>query len=350
MSSLEGVGIYTLVLFERWRIGYQRFGTILGPPCYYNRFSPGSMHSFTDLQALDEYLAELDAAAAVSDDRLRAMFNSFEWRREPTPEKDPYSAAYKEWQMSLYSALAGVTNYDTANERSHFDVDQAVGRPFPYLTGSPSTVGDHLMGIGFLIKTAGIGPGARVLEFGPGWGNTTLAFAQLGCHVTAVDIEPNFVDLVNRRVRAAGLEVEAIRGDFNLFYDSDRQFDAVVFFESFHHCSDHLLLLHSLRNRVPADGVVVFAGEPIVEGFPVPWGVRLDGHVRLEYTQVSLAGAGISGILLRSHHDAARMGPDQTRYYRCLDWHGICRQTLSGNLSDGRLYLTAGRRRFLGDE
>jgi SAM-dependent methyltransferase len=245
--------------------------------CYYNRFWPGSMHSFTDLQALDEYLAELDAAAAVSDDRLRAMFDSFEWSREPTPEKDPYSAGYKEWQMRLYSALAGVTHYDTENERSHFDVDHAVSRPFPYLTGSPSTVGDHLMGLGFMIKTAGIGPGARVLEFGPGWGNTTLAFAQLGCHVTAVDIEPNFVDLVNRRVRAAGLEVEAIRGDFNLFYDSDRQFDAVVFFESFHHCSDHLLLLHSLRNRVPADGVVVFAAEPIVESFPVPWGVRLDG-------------------------------------------------------------------------
>lgn len=235
------------------------------------------MHSFTDLQSLDEYLAELDAAAAVSDDRLRAMFDSFEWRRQPAPEKDPYSAGYKEWQMRLYSTLAGVTHYDTVDERSHIDVNEAVSRPFPYRTGSASTVGDHLMGIGFLIKTAGIGPGARVLEFGPGWGNTTLAFAQLGCHVTAVDIEPNFVDLIGRRVRAAGLEVEAIEGDFNLFYDSDRQFDAVVFFESFHHCSDHLLLLHSLRNRVPAGGVVVFAAEPILESFPVPWGVRLDG-------------------------------------------------------------------------
>jgi SAM-dependent methyltransferase len=235
------------------------------------------MHSFSDLSSLDNYIAQMDAAAAVSDDRLRAMFDEFEWQREPCPESDPYSSAYKEWQMRLYCRLAGVTTYDTVNERSHFDVDQAVRQPFPYRTGSSHTVGDHLMGIGFLIKTAGIQPGARVLEFGPGWGNTTLALTQLGCRVTAVDIEPNFVDVIRRRVNAVGLEVEAIQGDFNHFYDSDRQFDAVVFFESFHHCGDHLLLLHSLRNRIGAGGIVVFGAEPILESFPVPWGVRLDG-------------------------------------------------------------------------
>ena len=236
------------------------------------------MQRFTDLSSLDNYLVRLDAAAQVSDDQLRALFDSFEWQREPCTEQDPYSVRYKEQQMQVYCTLAGVTRYDTANERSHFDVAQAVRQPFPYHTGSPQTVGDHLMGIGFLIKTAGIMPGAKVLEFGPGWGNTTLAFVQLGYQVTALDIEPNFVDLVRRRVEATGLEVEAIEGDFSFFYDTDRKFDAVVFFECFHHCNDHLKLLQSLRRMLTPDGVVVFAAEPITDSFPVPWGVRLDGQ------------------------------------------------------------------------
>ena len=235
------------------------------------------MQSFTDLSSLDDYLVGLEAAAQVSDDQLRALLNTFEWQREPSVEQDPYSLSYKEQQMQVYCTLAGVPRYDTANERSHFDVEQAIRQPFPYRTGSPHTVGDHLMGIGFLIKTAGIMPGAKVLEFGPGWGNTTLAFVQLGYQVTAVDIEPNFVDLIRRRVAAAGLEVEAIEGDFNLFYGTDRQFNAIVFFECFHHCNEHLKLLQSLRRMLTPDGVVVFAAEPITESFPVPWGVRLDG-------------------------------------------------------------------------
>jgi 2-polyprenyl-3-methyl-5-hydroxy-6-metoxy-1,4-benzoquinol methylase len=226
------------------------------------------MQSFTDLPSLDKYLERLDAAAKVSDDELRSSFNGFEWGREPTTHKDPYSLAFRDEQMDLYCKLAGVESYDTVNERSHFDVAEAVRRPFPYLTGSSHTVGDHLMGIGFLLKTANFRPESRILEFGPGWGNTTLALAQLGCRVTAVDIESNFVDLIRRRLTAVGLDVESVQGDFNVFCHSGRQFDAVVFFESFHHYGDHLKLLRSLERLVAPGGVVVFGAEPITDTFP----------------------------------------------------------------------------------
>ena len=235
------------------------------------------MQSFYDLFSLDNYLSQLDAAAKVSDDELRSLFKNFEWRRPRSVENDPYSPAYREEQMEIYCKLASLQSYDTTNERSHFDVDEAVRCPSPYRTGSPETVGDHLISIGFLLKTAGIRPGSRVLEFGPGWGNTTLALAQLGCRLTVVDIEPNFIELIQRRIKAVGLEVEAIQGDFNTLHGSGRQFDAVIFFECFHHCSDHLKLLRGLGELVSPGGLVVFAGEPITDTFPVPWGVRLDG-------------------------------------------------------------------------
>jgi predicted O-methyltransferase YrrM len=34
---------------------------------------------------------------------------------------------------------------------------------------------------------------ARVVEFGPGWGNSTLTMAMAGLDVTAVDVEPSHV-------------------------------------------------------------------------------------------------------------------------------------------------------------
>ena len=44
------------------------------------------------------------------------------------------------------------------------------------------------------------------------------------------------------------------------------EFDAVVFFESFQRCGDHLKLLRSLERLVAPDGVVVFGGERAIAG------------------------------------------------------------------------------------
>src|SRR5262249_59834888 len=56
------------------------------------------------------------------------------------------------------------------------------------------------------------------------------------------------------------------------------KFDRVLFYESFHHCHDHAAMIARLDGLVADGGAVVFAGEPITDDFPMPWGVRLDGH------------------------------------------------------------------------
>ena len=48
------------------------------------------------------------------------------------------------------------------------------------------------MEIGFVLRSMALAPSSRVLEFGAGWGTTSLWLAQLGHHVTVVDIEPCF--------------------------------------------------------------------------------------------------------------------------------------------------------------
>ena len=58
----------------------------------------------------------------------------------------------------------------------------------------------------------------------------------------------------------------------------DRRFDAVLFYESFHHCSDHRELVRKLTGVINPGGRVFFAAEPIDDSFVMPWGVRTDGE------------------------------------------------------------------------
>lgn len=54
--------------------------------------------------------------------------------------------------------------------------------------------------------------------------------------------------------------------------------DAILFFECFHHCSDHLRLIDAPYKAIKEDGKVYFAAEPITKDFPISWELRLDGE------------------------------------------------------------------------
>ena len=68
------------------------------------------------------------------------------------------------------------------------------------------------MAIGFLLRAMALPPGARVLEFGPGWGHTSLMLAQLGHRVTVVDIEARFCEFDPPPCRAGGGSGDGDRG------------------------------------------------------------------------------------------------------------------------------------------
>jgi SAM-dependent methyltransferase len=229
------------------------------------------------LAELDEKLRECDRAGAVSDDRRRAVFNTFRMERPDGVPADPFSPEYREFQMQLYRHISG-KDYSIANEATVFDVASAVRQPFPYATGSCATVGEQLIAMGFVMRSMALPPHSRVLELGAGWGNTTLFLAELGHSVTAVDVEPRFCELIRRRAVQRDLTVEVVNADF-MWVEEDRiPFDAVIFFESFHHAADHMRLLRALRRTITQDGRLFFGGEPIQPDFLYPWGLRLDGQ------------------------------------------------------------------------
>jgi protein-L-isoaspartate O-methyltransferase len=238
-----------------------------------------TIRQITTLEELDSILQECDRAQNVSDDALRAVFETFEFNPGALnlPD-DPFSDAYREKQFELYRRISGRT-YGVANEASDWiKVEDAIAKPFPYYTESFQTVSDHILALGLIIKTMQLPPGSRVLEFGAGWGNTTLTLARMGYKVTAVDIEARFLEVIRRRSEGMGNDLTLVQGDFSTIASLSDKFDAILFYESFHHCSDHVALVKEFAERLAPDGIVVFASEPIVDWFPMPWGLRLDGQ------------------------------------------------------------------------
>jgi len=121
--------------------------------------------------------------------------------------------------------------------------------------------------------------GGEILEMGVGWGNTTLALAMLDFKVTALDIEERYLEVIRLRAEMHDTpNIDRVHSDFLWVERTDRQFDAVIFFESFHHCREFERLLRGLHRVVKPGGKVYFAAEPINRYFEQPWCVRLDGQ------------------------------------------------------------------------
>ena len=224
---------------------------------------------------IDQFLIALDNAS--DDDELRRIFATYSAEYDLNVPADPYSDEYRKKQFDLYERLAKKT-YTPQNEVTLFDVQSAAISPFPYCHGSCDTVGNQLMAIGFVIKALQLPKGAKILEFGFGWGNTTIALAKMGFDVTAIDIEKNFCDLVEERALLEKLNITIIHSDFNYIKTIDTQFDAILFFECFHHADNHLELIAEFDRVIKPGGCVCFGAEPIMPEFPLPWGLRMDGE------------------------------------------------------------------------
>jgi SAM-dependent methyltransferase len=233
---------------------------------------------------LEEIDAELDRATALmaeAPDAARAVLDSFVVTLPEAPPDDPFSDAYREWTWGLYRRISGRACYETKHEVSPFDLAASLVRPFPYQTGSPTLVGRDLVARGHVIHCLGkVQPMSsdgvrRVVEFGAGWGNLTQDMIATGIDVTAVEFDEKFCQLISSRCERGPGRISIVEGDM-LSFEGQGRFDAAVFFESFHHCADHLSMLGRLHNVVRPGGLVLFAAEP-VQRLDYPWGPRLDG-------------------------------------------------------------------------
>lgn len=81
--------------------------------------------------------------------------------------------------------------------------------------------------IDHLLDHAGVGPGARLLEIGTGWGELAIRAARRGADVTTLTLSEEQAALAARRIEAAGMtdRVEVRLQDYR---DADGRYDAIV--------------------------------------------------------------------------------------------------------------------------
>ena len=239
------------------------------------------MKAITSFDRLTSKMNEAEAKRAISDDAFRQSLAS--WYLSPSIigeiPKDPYSAEFKEFQYKLYEDLTNEA-YSVSNEETDFNFDHELLWPYPYSTKSAHTVGNQLMGYGWLIQKMNLPPESHILEIGSGYGALTMHLARMGYRVTCLDISSSLLEFIKARTSHLPQQVKTICGDMATVEIPDI-FDAVIFNASLHHSMEHRSVVRRLDSLLAPNGIVAFTSEPVVADdsdlVPYPWGIRLDG-------------------------------------------------------------------------
>jgi 2-polyprenyl-3-methyl-5-hydroxy-6-metoxy-1,4-benzoquinol methylase len=230
-----------------------------------------------NLSELEQYLREAEVCFAESDEKGLASLQRLRFAYDIPRKLHPDSAEYKNFQIRLYHEISGRSNYDPyTNEQSPFDLESGIKHPYPYSTRSPRIVSEQLAAQALIFTHLPLHPPARIVEFGPGWGNVTLQLAQLGFQATAVEIDSNFASLLRARARNNALAIDVKQTAMLDFEFTEGEFELALFFESFHHCLEPHRMLRNLHRMLKPKGFAIFAAEPVTF-FPYPWGIRTDG-------------------------------------------------------------------------
>jgi SAM-dependent methyltransferase len=111
-----------------------------------------------------------------------------------------------------------------------------------------------------LAELAGLEPGSRVLEIGPGTGQATAELARRGYAVTGIELSPELAEIARRNVPQAEIEV----GDFERWEPQKADFDAVVAFTAFHWIAPELRYAKPARLLRPGGALAVVAASHVL--------------------------------------------------------------------------------------
>ena len=186
------------------------------------------------------------------------------------------SAEYFSQMIRLYEEISARSLDQKTTELTQLDVARLAEAESPYTDIAPAERAIHYLRLAKAVRTAGLAKGAAVLDMGCGWGFSSELLAQFGCEVAAVDINPLFTDLVRRRAARLNLKIEATTCAFEEFEATPETFDAVLFYECFHHAVRPAELLGRVQSFMKRSGKLILAGEPIQATYWPEWGLRLD--------------------------------------------------------------------------
>jgi len=125
--------------------------------------------------------------------------------------------------------------------------------------------------VGFVTTTAGLGPGAAVLEVGCGTGQLTERLACSGFRLTAIDIGASMIAAARRRL--TGAEVSFRVTPFEDLDAADAAFDLVISSAAFHWIDPEVAFTKSARLLRPGGWLALLGTE---EHYDQPLGAALD--------------------------------------------------------------------------
>ena len=189
---------------------------------------------------------------------------------------NPDSAEYFSQMIQLYEEISGRQLDQQKNEMTFPNVNELVGLESPYAFQKPSDRAIHYLRLAKAIEVANLPKDACVLDMGCGWGLSSELLAQLGFNVSAIDINPLFVELVQRRAKRLNLSIKVTESSFDEYVAEPMTFDAVLFYECFHHAIKPKDLLKNMYLFLKQQGKLILAGEPIQNLWWPNWGIRLD--------------------------------------------------------------------------
>ncbi|BDC39201.1 class I SAM-dependent methyltransferase [Paraburkholderia terrae] len=245
----------------------------------------------SDFAEFDRLLADVEHHAQDNADLVRRLTEfSIALTGDLSGMKaiDPVSDAYIDRVKSVHAEITGREHASHLEGLPNESLNPEHERewPYPWGTKSAATVAKFLIAYGFLIKVADLPPGARILEVGCGMGSLTWNLARMGYRVDALDPNELQCSIVRDATKHFPEPPNVIAKTLDQWLASkkcDYKYDAVVFFESFHHIIDHRECLQELlANHMEFDAKILLAAEPVVdresELLPYPWGPRLDGE------------------------------------------------------------------------
>ncbi len=108
-----------------------------------------------------------------------------------------------------------------------------------------------------------LNPGISVCELGAATGRYSLRFAELGCHVTAVEIAQEQVDILAEKAKCRGLEIDFHQGNAcSLPFIADASQDVCVILGPLYHLQSQAerdQVMQEARRILKPDGVVAVA-------------------------------------------------------------------------------------------
>ncbi len=232
---------------------------------------------FTE-QTLDEFVSRSDALGGPGSPACEAYWADFSYA--PTVQVDqsldPFSDAYVEQQLALHKELSGREFDQEINEIAPFPLDAHIQAINPYNHANPAELAMHVQRLSKAFRLAGVKLNGHLLDMGCGWGLSSEVAAYLGLRVTGVDINPDFVTLVNARAEQSGWRIKAVQSTFDE-YEPTTAHDAILFYECLHHAVRPWTVLQRMANSLSLpDGRIILAGEPFNSVWWKSWGLRLD--------------------------------------------------------------------------